>query len=570
MKPMVFEPITGANYVTVYPYIRKIDLMSSNSYILSCPNQISLIDPGGMQDQIDIIGKEISHLQEDLKRPVVVYLTHVHIDHWFSLKQEGTPKPLKNAFIAVQEEGATALENADGFATLSQMLGRPMTRMPVDIRLLTKEDKVLEFGLPFDLGGFKLDNAILSKEIAGGLMMHSQVLSLGEGDSLQIYHIPGHSPDSICLRLGSLLFIGDFFFASNPGVAGVHGWSHQDLMESIQKIYWILENEAILLCLSGHGKPIEVETAKKTLAVMYKDAVTLKDLGEIDGKWARQTADYAQDLIRELDRIFIIIAGRLAVTAHIIAELEEVAESKNLEAIINPQALDELFVDFHRFAQDLRSGNKLDWEMVHKAGQVVGRLENLFERKKLGSFMDQSLLARAGRLLSDYSVTYRGYRPPYYVSLVDVNELIAEIMEQLKNTPHEDESILFAETEEEYFTALKSRIAHVNLFEDFNLTFQSDARSPIARMDRERFKDILMDILERFRAYGWKELKMTTSVKDGWVIMRISGSGSSQNHPLGQSIKFFERDLALCGALLENTLGPEGPSVEIELSAAEE
>ena len=46
MEPMISQPVQGTRNVTIYPYLRKIDLMSSNSYLLSSPGQIVLIDPG--------------------------------------------------------------------------------------------------------------------------------------------------------------------------------------------------------------------------------------------------------------------------------------------------------------------------------------------------------------------------------------------------------------------------------------------------------------------------------------------------------------------------------------------
>jgi glyoxylase-like metal-dependent hydrolase (beta-lactamase superfamily II) len=85
VEPMISQPMQGARNVTLYPFLRKIDLMSSNSYLLSSPEQIALIDPGGMESQINLLEEEVQILQDELPRPVVVYLTHVHIDHWHQL-----------------------------------------------------------------------------------------------------------------------------------------------------------------------------------------------------------------------------------------------------------------------------------------------------------------------------------------------------------------------------------------------------------------------------------------------------------------------------------------------------
>jgi hypothetical protein len=74
VEPMRSQPVPGTRNVTIYPYLRKIDLMSSNSYLLSCPRQIALIDPGGMESQINSLEEEIQILQDELPRPVVSIL----------------------------------------------------------------------------------------------------------------------------------------------------------------------------------------------------------------------------------------------------------------------------------------------------------------------------------------------------------------------------------------------------------------------------------------------------------------------------------------------------------------
>ena len=567
MQPMVLQPVQGTRSVSIFPYLRKIDLMSSNSYILSSPDQISLIDPGGLEDQISRLDAEIALLQEERPRPLVVYLTHVHIDHWFGFQRRRAIPSLRQALLAVQESGAEALEKQDPLMTLSELLGKPMKNVPVAAKLLCRGEKALTGPHALDLEGWNCEYVTRSTEIAEGVLLHSQIISLGDDDRLEIYHTPGHSPDSISLRVGSLLLVGDLFFAPNPGMAGAFGWNQQDLMESILKILWVLENENILLCFSGHGRPVDAQTARNTLEVMHSDAASLKGLEEVTPQWAKRTAAYAQDLMIELERIFTIIAGRLAYIAYMLSELEEESEAKELEQLLDSRVLDELFSDFRSFASQLRSGKKLDWELVHKAGQVVGKLEGLFQKKSLGSVLDQSLLSRAGRLLSDYSVTYRGFRPPYYVSYVNVNGLIGEILEQVKHQPYDEEAILQAEGIEDYLKALKARIAHVNLFEGVELAFRPDSKNPFARMDRERFGDILIDIMERFVGAGFRELKISTALNDEWAMVRIAARGPASGHPLERADRFFERNLALCGGLLQTILEDDGPSVEIELSA---
>ncbi len=567
MEPMISQSVPGTRDVTIYPYLCKIDIMSSNSYLLSSPRQIALIDPGGAQSQIECLEEEISILQDELPRTVVVYLTHVHIDHWYQLKQCQT---LSRAFLAVQETGAQALEDSDPQMTLSMLLNRPMSAVPVDIRLLTCHDKNNLGANSLEMNGWSHDYLTNSRWIAEDAVLYSQIVPLGKDDYLEIYHTPGHSPDGICIRTGSMLIVGDLFFAPNPGVAGAFGWNQKDFMQSILKILWLLENEKILLCGSGHGKFIDAQTAQKTLRVMYSDAASLKDLQEITPLWARRISDYAQDLISELERIFTIIAGRLAYISHVLGELEEEVQAKELGCLLDTQYMDSLFVDFHAFARELHAGKKMDIEMVHKTGQVVGRLDRLFAKRKLESVLDQLLLDRAGRLLSDYAATYRGFRPPYIVSRVNVNRLIEVVLENLLHNSDEEEAIMQAESAEDFLLALRHRIAQVNIFEGIDLVFLPGTQDAFARMDQERFADILIDMLERFAGARIREIEIATACNDEWLLVRITGRSECICHPLSRSKRFFERNLALSGGLLHISHEANRPSVVIEFAAFQE
>jgi hypothetical protein len=303
---------------------------------------------------------------------------------------------------------------------------------------------------------------------------------------------------------------------------------------------------------------------------MYSDAASLKDLQEITPIWAKRISDYAQDLISELERIFTIIAGRLAYISHVLGELEEEAQAKELDCLLDTMYMDGLFVDFHAFARELHAGKKLDIEMVHKTGQVVGRLDKLFAKIKLESVLDQSLLDRAGRLLSDYAATYRGFRPPYIVSRVDINRLIEVVLEKLLHNADEEGAIMQAESAEDFRLALKNRIAQVNIFEDVDLAFWPGPGKAFARMDQERFADILIDMLERFAGARIKKIEIATALNDEWLTVRITGRGKCACHPLSRSKRFFERSLALSGGLLQTTFEANCPSVEIEFATFQE
>jgi glyoxylase-like metal-dependent hydrolase (beta-lactamase superfamily II) len=565
VEPANFQSISGTKSVEIYPYIRKIDLTSSNSYILSSRDQIVLIDPGGLEDQTLHLAEAIEKLQVESERPVVTYLTHAHLDHCIQLEEYGKYKAFRNSVLAVHEAGALALENQDSRVTLADILGKQMERISPEVKLFSEEDGGQEGRVQVDLDQMTFSYARHSVETDGGYKVQSLAVPLGDGDEMEIYHIPGHSPDSICINVGDLLMVGDIFFAPNPGMAGTSSWNRDDLLESISKVLWIIENKGITTCLSGHGRTVDSESAKRTLVKMYDEAESLKNIAQIDLDWTRQTGSFAKETMSELERLFTIVGGRLAYVSHVLDELEEEAEAKGTDSLLKASFVDDIFSDFNRFTKEIHSGKKVEIELIHKAGQIMGKLERAMCQDELGLLIDRSMMRRVSRMLNDYSTMYRGFRPPSYVSDIDINRQIEEILENLAHKPYDEEAILEAESTEEYLKALKARIAHIDIFEDVELKFFKGRDLPLIRTDRERLSDALVDVLERMVGTGANGINIKSSADGDWVAVRISDRGGDCCNPVAdRSLRFFENTFALCGGFMQTHVLDGERVVEIE------
>ncbi len=565
MQSSVLQPVPGTRRTEIFPYIRKIDLMSSNSYLLSGRDQIALIDPGALDDQWDLLSERMIDLHEQLPRPVVIYLTHTHLDHCLQLKRCRENRKLGRIVLAVQELGAEALEKQDAKMTLAGLLGRDLCQISADVRLLSRQDTAAGGERQLPLGDMLFSYATRSNQIPSGPELTSQLVSLGGDDLLEIYPIPGHSPDSICIRAGGLLFVGDLFFAPNPGTAGAYGWSQKDLLASIQKVLWIMEQKNIVLCCPGHGRAIDAELARSSLQSMYHDVLSLSGLEEINPLWARNTAAYAEDLMRVLERLFVIMTGRLAYISQVLDWLEEPRDADRLQSLIDVNEIDRLFAEFNSFALELQAGRRLNWELVHKAGQLVGKLDRILEKGDLGSVLDLSLLKRAKRMLNDYTVTYRGFRPTYYVTELDVNMLLPEVLQLIEFKPCREDAIIEAEDHESYLRLLRSRIAQITPFENVTIQFIENQGLPPVRMDKERFVEAFADLLERLCCAGATGMRIRPSMEEGLVAIRIAVAGDVPNHSFDErALRFFERAFALCGGFIQIDATAERPAVLIE------
>lgn len=90
----------------------------------------------------------------------------------------------------------------------------------------------------------------------------------GEGDTLsldsisfRVLHTPGHTPGSVCLIAGNLLFSGDTLFAGSCGRTDFPGGSWKDMLASLKRLAQL---EGDYTVLPGHGEASTLETERAT------------------------------------------------------------------------------------------------------------------------------------------------------------------------------------------------------------------------------------------------------------------------------------------------------------------
>lgn len=92
-------------------------------------------------------------------------------------------------------------------------------------------------------------------------------LTLNEGESItvgkllfEVLHTPGHTPGSICFKMGGYLFGGDTLFPGGPGKTSSPERFKQ-IIDSITRKILTLPGE--ILVLPGHGEPTKVKKAQE-------------------------------------------------------------------------------------------------------------------------------------------------------------------------------------------------------------------------------------------------------------------------------------------------------------------
>ena len=208
--------------------IKRINLGGSNSYLVKCDDGYILVDTG-----IKGAGKKlVSELKKYNSKPEnirLIILTHGHYDHTQGLTEvkqlTGAPIAIHEAEIGLSDEEQRSKVNESSF--LFRMI------VKVFARITPKQ---------------KLDKVIADIKIYDEMDLKEY------GVKAKLYHVPGHSPGSICLvTADKQCVIGDTLFNVFPGTHyPIIVYSRKILADTYNKLNSI--NPEIYY--PGHGKPI--------------------------------------------------------------------------------------------------------------------------------------------------------------------------------------------------------------------------------------------------------------------------------------------------------------------------
>ncbi len=197
-----------------------LEVFSDNPFATNCwllapedREEAVVVDPGFEA------GRVLRLLERAGKRPVAALATHGHVDHVGAAAALcGDEIPLH-----IHEADRLALEDPEAWGA-----GFAYDPIPVkDVRTLVEGD-VLELA----------------------------------GLSIEVLHTPGHTPGSVCFRVGDLLlFSGDLVFAGSIGRSDFPNSSPQDMRRSLVRFLALPDP---LPVLPGHGPRTTVERERRS------------------------------------------------------------------------------------------------------------------------------------------------------------------------------------------------------------------------------------------------------------------------------------------------------------------
>lgn len=517
-----WNALPGGGEARIYPWIPRFSGLCSNAFLIETARALILIDIGGQAKQAALVADQIRELRREWPRPLLVLLSHAHFDHFIGLCAQPELLDSQLTVVAVQAAGARALTAADLAQTQAALLELSFPPLRVDLPLLAAGEDEGPRSLNC-MNGLRLEQSAPWRE--AGLIVQGLLV---EGFALDLIHTPGHSPDHCCLRLGDLVLLGDLLLAAN--VPGVVGWDQEALLRSLAGMTEIVGGEGIRVVCPGHGPVLLPSVASASLSQVAHAVKPLRDIAALNPERARRLADVAAMALPEVGRLFRIMAGRLYMVSHLMADLGVDGTDAQLQGLIRADLVDQLLEGFSAFSQVGAEASPTPILVAHKAVGVIERLQTAFDREGLGLLLDPSLLRRAERLLSDYQLLVRGFEPVREWQVENLQDVLTTGLAAHQHPPETLADCYRAVTEDTDFdTWLLGRIARRPLLGAVQVDLVKLPSAPSVVMDRERFQDLLTTLIEHLVGTGSKDLRLHTQTHSASQVVFLEGS----SHPAG-------------------------------------
>jgi len=497
-----------------------------------------VIDPGTDHEQIENIRRVILSRQKQRLIPVLIFLTHCHIDHFLAVHLL-MDQALGGELIC-HPIAADAIESMDENVTLASMNGSALPLCRVRGRFQPVGESVHPEANPFPIESRKM-------ELGDGHTLRSYVVSLGEKDRIEVFHTPGHSPDSVSYLVGRFMWTGDLHLATTPGIAGKCGWDNKGLAASLKAVAEIGEKKGITHVFPGHGNCMGFDKAKRIFLDGSKDAVRLNDLALFDRSRSLYLSEYAIVLLEEASSIFSIVAGRLLKVSYYLEMLGEDERAKSILGAIDSDMLDRMVEEFQAFLVELKG--RRGAPLISKAVQFSKKVNRIFEPEKIAGLFDPHFLHRIRSLLSDFVNVVYGARFTEQETPFELNHTVEETLTSLGEDRTSSQEIYDALEEDQAFVReLARRIAYRPLFSSLRLSFSPTVEAIWVVADRLMFRDMLCAVLEQLAISEIDSICLETGWDGDRAVLSVRPEPGRKAFSLRESKEvYFKHSMKIAG-----------------------
>jgi hypothetical protein len=357
------------------------------------------------------------------------------------------------------------------------------------------------------------------------------------------------------LRIGSLLMLGDLPFAANPGVCGLDGWNHRELVQTLHRVDGLLESPAISVCCPGHGYCVPAESMREKLRLMEVEAAELTDVPLMDAERISGLKVYVDELLEETTALLTIFSGRLYTVSYYLSLLEEQDSAANgVLASLDIDQIDRILSDFRRVAEAFKTSVLPEWTVVLKGVQVARALQKVMSAEHVRQLLDLSLVDRAQRRLEDFMNLVRGLQFLQTEQPGSVDEIIATLVQRIKNrTTMESTDLMDAlDDDQSFLQALTRLLAAYSPLGDIEFEVAATGEAIKANIGAERLEDILINVMEGMAGMGVKRISIAARAETGQVEIRLSSQERVDPTAFGKRrLDLYNRTLGWLGGSLE-------------------
>jgi glyoxylase-like metal-dependent hydrolase (beta-lactamase superfamily II) len=571
-QALAWQPVPGIPSGQFQILERKADPYSSHAAVVRTPEAILVIDPGSAPDQVERLSQLLGETIGQARLPVLIVLTHLHWDHLAALPLLSLPAHVP-VLVLAQQSAVAPLARGDRQASAAFLFNSECPQIAVTVPLLPSPARTSTSAWGDDRApDLALEIVPDQVTLPSGQSLHCERLRLGGHDLARAFHTPGHSPDSICLQVGELLWVGDLFLAANPAVAGLQGWDSQALITSLETIEALLGTLPLSLCCPGHGRCLPAAKARQIGAAVRAQAETLRDIATLDTQRASLLIEYSEDLLSEGLALFTIMAGRLYTVSFHLEALEESATAAAVLQTLDIDGLDATLDDLRTFAAEFREHHRLELALPLKGVQTVGRIEKLFDSTRLHGLIDPLLLRRARRLLDDFMCAVRGIEPPATLRPAALLPVVTGVVETFTGSSHraDAQDLWDASGDDAAFSAaltrrLAAEAAAVRLPIDLDVA----AELPLVNVDQARLEDTLQALLSDFAGAGAARVEIVARATPGGCRLDVRPLPDGPFPCFSpRKVRFLDRAMRLAGGNLTDALTSVSTLISLHLTAA--
>ena len=222
-----------------------------NTYVYRAPIGLVMIDTG-YTNSLKNVEKKLASYGISISEIAYVFLTHAHDDHAGFLNELLTKHPnikaiVNPASIPVLKKGQNRFDG--GFSSLLAFL----------------------FGISMSLVGIGEHRFPSIEEINLDRLIHitpDNKKPLEDELGGKILFTPGHTNDSISLKVGTYLFCGDAAMNGFPSINRITIWVENT--REFQKSWELLIEENVETLLPAHGSPFPIRDLKRNIHKVTK------------------------------------------------------------------------------------------------------------------------------------------------------------------------------------------------------------------------------------------------------------------------------------------------------------